>query len=168
MPIAPDVQLGPGVVIHHRDLVNLYGCIIGAQTTIGPFVEIQRGVKIGSLCKISSHCFICEGVTIEDEVFIGHGVIFVNDAAPKAAVDGRLLGPNDWTMLPIRVENGAAIGSGAIIMPGVTIGARALVGAGAVVTRDVANATVVAGVPARSLRSVAGSIPARGSEGREK
>lgn len=151
MPIAADVKLGPDVVIHHADLVNLYGCSIGAQTTIGPFVEIQRDVKVGSSCKISSHSFLCEGVTIEDEVFVGHGVIFMNDRDPRAAIDGRLLRSKDWVVTPTLVKKGAAIGSGALIMCGVTIGAGALVGAGAVVTRDVASATVVTGVPARFI-----------------
>lgn len=159
MPVAADVQLGPGVVIHHANLVNLYGCFIGAQTTIGPFVEIQRGVKVGLRCKISSHSFLCEGVTLEDEVFIGHGVIFANDREPRAAANGSLLSPGDWTLMPILVRKGAAIGSGAIIMPGVTVGAGALIGAGAVVTSDVASATVVAGVPARLLRRLDPSLP---------
>jgi acetyltransferase-like isoleucine patch superfamily enzyme len=153
MPIAPDVKLGPEVLIHHPELVNLYGCSIGARSTVGPFVEIQRGVQVGSRCKISSHCFLCEGVTIEDEVFLGHGVIFVNDKEPRAAIDGRLAGPQDWVVAPTVVKKGAAIGSGALIMGGITIGAGALVGAGAVVTGDVADATVVAGVPARLLRT---------------
>lgn len=151
MTIAADVKLGPDVVIHHRELVSLYGCSVGAQTTIGPFVEIQRGVKVGCRCKISSHTFVCEGVTIEDEVFIGHGVIFVNDRDPRAAIDGRLLGAKDWVVTPTLVKKGAAIGSGALIMCGITVGAGALVGAGAVVTHDVADATVVTGVPARFL-----------------
>jgi acetyltransferase-like isoleucine patch superfamily enzyme len=153
MPIAPDVELGPGVTIHHRELVNLYGCVIGAQTTIGPFVEIQRGVRIGVRCKISSHSFLCEGVTLEDEVFIGHGVMFVNDREPRAAVDGRLAAAGDWTLSPVLVRHGARLGSGVVVMGGVTIGAGALIGAGAVVTHDVADGEVVAGVPARLLRA---------------
>jgi UDP-2-acetamido-3-amino-2,3-dideoxy-glucuronate N-acetyltransferase len=156
MPIAPDVDLGPDVVVHHSELVNLYGCSIGAQTTIGPFVEIQRDVRVGSRCKISSHSFLCEGVTIEDEVFIGHGVIFVNDRHPRAAIGGRLVRSDDWVVTPTLIKKGAAIGSGALIICGITVGAGALVGAGAVVTRDVAAATVVTGVPARLLRMQSG------------
>jgi UDP-2-acetamido-3-amino-2,3-dideoxy-glucuronate N-acetyltransferase len=154
MPIADDVRLAAGVVIHHPELVNLYGCQIGADSTIGPFVEIQRDVRIGRRCKICSHAFICTGVTIEDEVFVGHGVLFTNDRYPRAARGGRLVGPEDWTPQASRVEHGATIGSGAVILPGVTIGSGATVGAGAVVTRDVPPDTVVAGVPARRLRSV--------------
>jgi acetyltransferase-like isoleucine patch superfamily enzyme len=154
MPIADDVDLAEGVIILHRELVNLYGCAIGAGTTIGPFVEIQRTVSVGHHCKISSHTFICSGVTIGDEVFIGHGVMFTNDRYPRAAVTGRLLGLEDWTMQPTHVGHGASIGSGAIILPGVTIGRAAIVGAGAVVTRDVDEYTVVAGSPARLLRTL--------------
>jgi len=153
MPVADDVILEPGVVLHHRDLVNLYGCRIGRDSAIGPFVEIQHGVVVGARCKISSHSFLCSGVTIEDEVFVGHGVMFVNDRWPKAAVAGRRAGHADWAVVPTRVSHGASIGSGAVILCGVTIGAEAMIGAGAVVTRDVAAGTVVAGVPARLLRS---------------
>jgi UDP-2-acetamido-3-amino-2,3-dideoxy-glucuronate N-acetyltransferase len=152
MPVAADVILEAGVVLHHRDLVNLYGCRIGRDATIGPFVEIQRGVNVGARCKISSHSFLCEGVTLEEEVFVGHGVIFVNDRNPKAAVAGRLVSSADWTVVPTRVGRGASIGSGAIILSGVSVGANALIGAGAVVTHDVAAGAVVAGVPARLLR----------------
>jgi acetyltransferase-like isoleucine patch superfamily enzyme len=153
MPIAPDVVLGDGVVIPHRDLVNLYGCRIGAGTKIGAFVEIQKGAVVGERCKISSHSFLCEGVTIEDEVFVGHGVMFTNDRRPRAtAGGGRLQGEADWQVVPTRVGRGASIGSGAAILCGVTIGADALVGAGAVVTRDVAPGETVAGVPARVMR----------------
>ena len=148
--IAPDVRLGENVTIH--GFVNLYGCEIGRDTRIGTFVEIQKGVKVGARCKISSHTFICEGVTIEDAVFIGHGVIFVNDPDPRASAEGRLQTEADWQVVPIRVCCGASIGSGAVILPGVTIGAGALVGAGAVVTRDVAAGAIVAGCPARFLR----------------
>jgi len=151
MPIAADVTLGDGVVIYHRDLVNLYGCRIGAGTKIGTFVEIQKGAVIGRLCKISSHTFVCEGVTIEDEVFVGHGVMFINDKRPKATADGRLQNEADWTVVPTLVGRGASIGSGAVILCGVTIGQDAYVGAGAVVTKDVPPGTTVAGVPARLL-----------------
>jgi UDP-2-acetamido-3-amino-2,3-dideoxy-glucuronate N-acetyltransferase len=149
MPIAASVKLGDDVVIHHPDLVNLYGCAVGAGTRIGAFVEIQKNAAVGSRCKISSHTFICEGVTIEDEVFIGHGVMFINDRQPRATVNGRPQSEADWTVVPTRVRRGASIGSGAVILCGVTIGARAMVGAGAVVTRDVPDDAVVAGVPAR-------------------
>ena len=129
---------------------NLYGCTIGDGTRIGPFVEIQRGAVIGARCKIQSHTFICDGVEIGDAVFVGHGVMFVNDKRPKATnAAGELAGDEDWELLSVRVEDGATIGSGAILMGGVTVGEGALVGAGAVVTRDVAPDEVVAGVPAR-------------------
>jgi UDP-2-acetamido-3-amino-2,3-dideoxy-glucuronate N-acetyltransferase len=149
MPIAASVKLGDDVVIHHPDLVNLYGCAVGDGTRIGAFVEIQKNAAVGSRCKISSHTFICEGVTIEDEVFVGHGVMFINDRQPRATVNGRPQSEADWTVVPTRVRRGASIGSGAVILCGVTIGARAMVGAGAVVTRDVPDEAVVAGVPAR-------------------
>ena len=152
MPIASDVILGERVTIHHRELVNLYGCRVGDDTRIGAFVEIQKGAVIGSRCKISSHSFVCEGVTIEDEVFIGHGVMFINDPRPSATTDGRPQTEADWCVVPTRVCRGASIGSGAAIMCGVTIGEGAMVGAGAVVTRDVPPGTTVAGVPARLLR----------------
>lgn len=151
MPIADDVVLGPDVAIPQPTLVNLYGCRIGAGTRIGAFVEIQRGAEIGRLCKISSHSFLCEGVQIEDEVFVGHGVMFTNDLRPQATVDGRLQGAADWAVIPTRVQARASIGSGVVILAGVTIGAGALIGAGAVVTRDVPPGTTVAGVPARLL-----------------
>ena len=151
MPIADSVTLGARVVIHHRDLVNLYGCRIGDDTKVGAFVEIQKGATVGARCKISSHTFICEGVAIEDEVFVGHGVMFINDRRPRATTDGQLQTEADWAVEPTRVAKGASIGSGAVIMCGVTIGERALVGAGAVVTRDVAPGETVAGVPARLL-----------------
>jgi acetyltransferase-like isoleucine patch superfamily enzyme len=149
MPIAASVRLGRDVMIHHPDLVNLYGCEIGDETKIGAFVEIQKGVSVGRLCKISSHTFVCEGVAIEDEVFVGHGVMFINDRYPRATAQGGLQTEADWQVVPTRVRAGASIGSGAVIMCGVTIGARALVGAGAVVTHDVPDDAVVAGVPAR-------------------
>ncbi len=151
MPIAADVELGEGVVVHHPELVNLYGCRVGRGTTIGAFVEIQRGAVVGALCKISSHSFICEGVALEDEVFVGHNVAFVNDRRPRAAVDGRRAGSGDWQLVPTLVQHGASIGSGAVILCGVTIGAGAMIGAGAVVTTDVAPGATVAGVPARLL-----------------
>jgi UDP-2-acetamido-3-amino-2,3-dideoxy-glucuronate N-acetyltransferase len=153
--IAPNVVLGDGVVIHHPDLVNLYGCAIGAESRIGTFVEIQRGAAVGARCKISSHSFICEGVTIEDGVFVGHGVMFTNDLRPRAVDDeGRLLTDAGWILTPTRVRAGASIGSHATIVAGVTIGAGALVGAGAVVTRDVPDHAIVAGVPARVIGSL--------------
>ena len=152
MPIAGNVVLGEGVLVRFPELVNLYGCSIGAGSTIGPFVEIQSGVCVGARCKISSHSFLCSGVTLEDEVFIGHGVMFCNDRYPSAAVDGRLRGAGEWSLEPIRVGRGAAIGSGAVIMPGVVIGANASVGAGAVVCHAVPAGATVAGAPARVLR----------------
>jgi len=151
MPIAPDVVLGERVSIYHQGLVNLYGCRIGDDTKIGTFVEIQKNAVIGRRCKISSHTFVCEGVTIEDDVFVGHGVMFINDRRPRATADGRLQTESDWTVVPTLVKRGASIGSGAAILCGVTIGENALIGAGAVVTRDVAPGETVAGVPARRL-----------------
>ena len=148
--IAGDVVMGEGVVIHHPQLVNLYGCRIGDRTRIGTFVEILRGAVIGRSCKISSHSFICDGVTLEDGVFVGHGVMFTNDRVPRALTpDGRLQTDADWELIPTRVGRGASIGSNATVLPGVTIGEGALIGAGAVVTRDVPPYAVVAGVPAR-------------------
>ena len=144
MPVAGDVRLGKDVVIHCPELVNLYGCELGDATRVGPFVEIQKGVRVGCRCKISSHSFICEGVSIEDDVFIGHGVMFTNDRYPRAAA-------SDWKLEPTRVGQGASIGSGAVILCGVSIGAGAMVGAGAVVTRSVEPGETVAGVPARLL-----------------
>ena len=155
MPIAASVRLGRGVVIHHPDLVNLYGCEVGDETKIGAFVEIQKNATVGVRCKISSHTFICEGVVIEDEVFVGHGVMFINDRYPRATTAGGLQTEADWTVIPTRVRKGASIGSGAVIMCGVTIGERALIGAGAVVTHDVAADAVVAGVPARARAQAA-------------
>ncbi len=151
MPIAPTVKLGQNVTIFHPDLVNLYGCTVGDGTRIGTFVEIQKNAFIGSQCKISSHTFICEGVTIEDEVFVGHGVMFINDRFPRATAEGGVLQSEaDWQCIPTRVKKGASIGSGAVILCGVTIGEKALIGAGAVVTKDVPDNAVVAGVPARA------------------
>lgn len=149
--IAPDVQLGPGVKIY--DFVNLYGCVIGAETKIGAFVEIQKNARIGARCKISSHTFVCEGVTIEDECFVGHHVCFINDRYPRAtAGHGQLQTEADWQVVPTHVGRGASIGSGAVILCGVKIGVGATIGAGAVVTKDVAAGAIVAGVPARLLR----------------
>ena len=122
MPVAASVRLGRHVVIHHPDLVNLYGCTVGDDSKIGAFVEIQKNASVGRLCKISSHTFVCEGVTIEDEVFVGHGVMFINDRYPRATVAGGLQTDADWTVVPTRVGRGASIGSGAVIMCGVTIG----------------------------------------------
>lgn len=154
MPIAEDVRLAAGVGIAHPDLVNLYGCTVGKDTKIAPFVEVQKNAVIGARCKVSSHTFICEGVTIEDECFIGHHVCFINDRYPQAtAPDGEPQTEADWEVTPIRVCRGASIGSGAVIMCGVTIGEGALVGAGAVVTRDVPANHIVAGVPARVIRA---------------
>lgn len=145
-----DVEFGEDVVV--RAFTNLYGCRVGAGTRVGTFVEIQRGVEIGARCKIQSHSFICSGVRIEDEVFVGHGVVFVNDRQPRATNDrGQLASEADWELLSTVVERGASIGSGAVILGGLRIGARALVGAGAVVTRDVEPGQVVAGNPARPL-----------------
>ena len=150
--IAPDVKLGRDVRIHH--FVNLYGCEIGDESRIGSFVEIQKRARIGRRCKISSHTFICEGVEIDDEVFVGHGVVFINDKFPRATTaDGRLQTDDDWQTIPTVVKRGASIGSGATILCGVTIGENAIVGAGAVVTRDVAGGTTVVGNPARALRN---------------
>ena len=149
MPVADSVCLGTNVRIFQPDLVNLYGCTIGSDTKIGAFVEIQKDAVIGVRCKISSHTFICEGVSIEDEVFVGHGVMFINDRHPRATAAGGLQTEADWKVIPTRIRTGASIGSGAVIMCGVTVGARALVGAGAVVTHDVPDDAVVAGVPAR-------------------
>lgn len=149
--ILHDVELGERV--HVFSFVNLYGCRIGDDTVIGPFVEIQSGVTIGKQCKIQSHTFICSGVEIHDEVFVGHGVNFVNDKRPRATtVDGASQGADDWELLPVVVERRASIGSGALVLGGVRIGTGALVGAGAVVTRDVESGAVVAGVPARVRR----------------
>jgi acetyltransferase-like isoleucine patch superfamily enzyme len=149
--IAPDVQLGRDVVV--ADFVNLYGCRIGDETKVGPFVEIQKNAVVGRRCKISSHTFICEGVTIEDEVFVGHGVVFINDRYPRATTPlGEVKTDDDWTCEPTVVRRCASIGSGATILCGVTIGREAIVGAGSVVTSDVPDGAMVAGNPARQLR----------------
>ena len=155
MPVGEDVELGDGVRIFHPDLVNLYGCIIGHETKIGAFVEIQRKAVVGARCKISSHTFICAGVTIEDEVFVGHGVMFINDIYPRATNDDAALqSEDDWQLVETRVKYRASIGSNATILGGVTIGESALVGAGAVVTSDVPDCAIVAGAPARVIGDV--------------
>ena len=145
-----DVEFGEDVVV--QAFTNLYGCRIGDGTRIGPYVEVQRGAAIGARCKVQSHTFVCDGVTIEDEVFVGHGVMFVNDKRPRATNEaGELQTEADWELLPTHVERGASLGSGAVVLGGVRIGAGAIVGAGAVVTADVPAGETVAGVPARSL-----------------
>ncbi len=150
MPIAPDVELAPDVRTPHPDLVNLYGCRVGRETRIGTFVEIQKNAVVGARCKISSHSFLCEGVTIDDEVFVGHGVMFINDRYPRAAnADGRPQSEADWRVEPIRIHRGASIGSNATIMGGVTVGEQAMVGAAALVTKNVPPFAIVAGVPAK-------------------
>jgi acetyltransferase-like isoleucine patch superfamily enzyme len=151
--ITADVKLGQGVRIF--GFVNLYGCEIGDESKVGTFVEIQKGSRIGRRCKISSHTFICEGVTIEDEVFIGHGVMFTNDLFPRStAANGGLQTEADWQCLKTTVKRGASIGSNATLLCGITVGERAIVGAGAVVTKDVPPNSVVAGNPARVLRQL--------------
>jgi acetyltransferase-like isoleucine patch superfamily enzyme len=151
--IAPDVKLGRNVRLH--GFVNLYGCEIGDDVKIGTFVEIQKGVKIGNRCKISSHTFICEGVTLEDEVFVGHNVTFTNDRYPRASNEnGKLQTEADWACIRTLVKRSASIGSGATLLCGITIGENAMIGAGSVVTRDVPPDTVVAGNPARVVKSL--------------
>ena len=150
MPIADTVTLGKNVKIFHPALVNLYGCTVGEDTKIGAFVEMQKDCVVGARCKISSHTFICEGVVIEDHVFVGHGVMFTNDRFPRATnPDGSLQTEADWKVDPTRVKRGASIGSYATILSGISIGEGALVGAGAVVTKDVPDHAIVTGVPAR-------------------
>ena len=152
-PIAPDVKLGKNVKIHK--LVNLYGCEIGDNTKIGAFVEVQKNARIGKHCKISSHTFICEGVTIEDNVFVGHSVVFINDTYPRATnSNGDLQTEEDWKVEPILVKRGASIGSNCTILSNVTVGENAIVGAGSVVTRNVPPNTIVAGNPARIFRNI--------------
>jgi UDP-2-acetamido-3-amino-2,3-dideoxy-glucuronate N-acetyltransferase len=159
MTVATDVVLGEGVQVFHPELVNLYGCSIGKRTKIGTFVEIQKGASVGQDCKISSHSFICEGVDIEDGVFVGHGVMFINDIYPMAVTgEGRLQTEEDWRLVRTRIKNRASIGSNATILAGVVVGEGALVGAGAVVTHDVPDHAIVAGVPAR----VTGDVRRRG------
>lgn len=154
MPIV-NVDLGEGSVITHPDMVNLYGCTIGAGTRVGPFVEIQAGCTVGANCKISSHSFLCKGVTIDDGVFVGHGVMFTNDLFPRAMnVDGSMQREGDWELATTRIGRGASIGSNATIVAGIVVGTGALIGAGAVVTRDVPDFAIVAGVPARVIGDV--------------
>lgn len=171
--ITPDVILGRDVRL--AAFVNLYGCSVGDETRIGTFVEIQRGVTVGARCKIQSHSFLCTGVTLEDEVFIGHGVMFINDRDPYASrPDGRPQGEGDWELLPTLVRHRAAIGSGATILGGITIGEEALVGAGTVVTRDVPAGMVVVGNPARilgrraSIRQEAAAAPSAAGKDRQQ
>lgn len=155
MPVASNVILGSGVRIFQPELVNLYGCSIGDETRIGAFVEIQKNAVIGARCKISSHSFICEGVEIEDECFVGHGVMFTNDIYPRAVnLDGTLQTEADWEIVRTKVKRRASIGSNVTVIAGVTIGEGALIGAGAVVTKDVPDFAIVAGVPARVIGDV--------------
>ena len=161
--IAPDVKLGKDVKL--AKFINLYGCEIGDETKIGAFVEIQKNARVGRRCKISSHTFICEGVTIEDHVFIGHGVMFINDSYPRATTpDGELQTAADWKVEQTIVKKGASIGTGATVLANVTIGERAIVGAGSVVTRDVPPDTIVIGNPARVLRAVGDATGGRDEE----
>jgi acetyltransferase-like isoleucine patch superfamily enzyme len=154
--IAPDVKLGKDVKL--AKFINLYGCEVGDNTKIGAFVEIQKNARIGKNCKISSHTFICEGVTVEDEVFIGHGVTFINDTYPRATTAGQLQTESDWRVETTVIKKGASIGSGATVLAKITVGENAIVGAGSVVTRDVPANTIVAGNPARRLRTIASAV----------
>ena len=161
--IAPDVRLGRDVKM--SKFINLYGCQIGDNTKIGAFVEVQKNARIGCNCKISSHTFICEGVSIEDDVFVGHGVTFINDIYPRAtAPGGRLQTEADWKVVPTLIKRGASIGSGATILANLTIGENAMVGAGSVVTCNVPANTIVAGNPARVLRTVMEALVEEGSD----
>ena len=158
MPIE-NVKLGKEVIIHHPDLVNLYGCEIGERSRIGTFVEIQKNVIVGQDCKISSHSFLCEGAQLGNGVFIGHGVMFINDLHPRATnSDGSLQGDEDWEVAHSEIQDGASIGSGALILGNVVVGRNAMIGAGAVVTKDVPPNKIVAGVPARVIRDLPDNI----------
>jgi UDP-2-acetamido-3-amino-2,3-dideoxy-glucuronate N-acetyltransferase len=160
MPVNNDVKIGNNVKIFHPDLVNLYSCTIGDDTKIGTFVEIQKNVVVGSRCKISSHSFLCDGVILEDEVFIGHGVMFTNDLYPRATnEDGSLKNDADWDVVKTIVKRCASIGSNATILPGVTIGEKAIVGAGAVVIHDIPDYAMAVGVPARIIGDVRDRTP---------
>jgi len=155
MPVSENVKMQEGVKIFYPELVNIYGCELGERTQVGPFVEIQADVRIGANCKIQSHTFICTGVSIEDAVFIGHGVMFVNDIYPRATnADGKIQDKEDWELVRTHIKRAASIGSNATIMGGVTIGEKALVGAGAVVLHDVPDYAIVAGVPAKVIGDV--------------
>jgi len=156
--IAPDVKLGKGVKL--SKFINLYGCEIGDDTKIGAFVEVQKNASVGRQCKISSHTFICEGVTIEDNVFIGHGVMFINDIYPRATANGQLQTEADWKVERTVIKNGASIGTGATILANVTIGENAIVGAGSVVTKNVPANCIVAGNPAKVLRKIESAVEA--------
>jgi len=156
--IAPDVKLGQGVKL--SKFINLYGCEIGDETKIGAFVEIQKNASVGRRCKISSHTFVCEGVTIEDNVFIGHGVMFINDIYPRATANGALQTEADWSVARTLIKNGASIGTGATILANVTIGENAIVGAGSVVTKDVPANCIVGGNPARVFRKIESAVEA--------
>ncbi|MDD5173634.1 MAG: acyltransferase [Candidatus Omnitrophica bacterium] len=153
MPIK-NCKFGKNVVIPHKDLVNLYGCQIGDNSRVGGFVEIQKNAKIGKNVKISSHTFICEGVTIEDEVFIGHNVSFINDKYPRSCVNGRIQTEKDWRVTPLLVKKGASVGSGSVIMCGVTIGRGAMIGAGSLVVKDVPAGQIWIGSPAKFLKKI--------------
>jgi len=150
--IAPDVKLGENAKL--SKFINLYGCTIGDNVKIGAFVEIQKNASVGNNCKISSHTFVCEGVTIEDDVFVGHGVVFINDSYPRATTDGQLQTESDWTVEKTLIKKGASIGSGATILAKITIGENAIIGAGSVVTKDVPPNTIVAGNPAKIIRKI--------------
>jgi acetyltransferase-like isoleucine patch superfamily enzyme len=156
--VAPDVKLGKGVKL--SKFINLYGCAIGDDTKIGAFVEIQKNASVGRQCKISSHTFICEGVTIEDNVFIGHGVMFINDIYPRATANGQLQTEADWKVERTLIKNGASIGTGATILANITIGENAIVGAGSVVTKDVPANCIVAGNPAKVFRKIESAMEA--------
>ena len=156
--IAPDVKLGKGVKL--SKFINMYGCEVGDDTKIGAFVEIQKGASVGRRCKISSHSFICEGVTIEDNVFIGHGVMFINDIYPRATANGALQTEADWKVERTVIKNGASIGTGATILANVTIGENAIIGAGSVVTKNVPANSIVAGNPAKVLRKIESPVEA--------